>query len=409
MLKRFGLGKEVGLDKHFTRWTWMRAVLHRGWWLVASIYLVINADLSASQLVLIGVAQGIIALIFEVPAGVMADTISRKWSIIVSHLLMGTAMIATAFTKDFGLLVATQMLWGISWTFSSGADVAWVTDELNEPGLSSAVLVRSGKAQLTGTAAGLISIGSLAAFTSNRVAMITAGIAMIVLGVYVYAHFHETQFVPTKTKRWSASWSIFTRGLGLVRKSRAILVIFLATILVNGGEQVGRLYQRRLVDIGLTADPVIWFTVLSILSVLVGAVAFRVVEKHIEGTRTALRGYIFASAVGAVGLFVLGIAPEKITASIAILFVSGIATPLTNTISAIWVNRETGNDIRATVHSFLAQAEYLGEILLGTVIAITAIYADISLAILAGALLFAITVWLIWRYGSAKSQSNFST
>jgi hypothetical protein len=57
----------------FLRWIWWRAVLHNGWWLVTSVYLVVDADLSPSQLVLIGVAQGVIALVFEVPAGVVAD------------------------------------------------------------------------------------------------------------------------------------------------------------------------------------------------------------------------------------------------------------------------------------------------------------------------------------------------
>src|SRR5437763_1520359 len=104
---------------------WWRAVLHNGWWLVTSVYLVVDAGLSPSELVLIGVAQGVMALVFEIPAGVVADTISRKWSLVVSHVLMGTAMLATGLVTNFGALVATQMLWGLSWTFSSGADVAW--------------------------------------------------------------------------------------------------------------------------------------------------------------------------------------------------------------------------------------------------------------------------------------------
>jgi hypothetical protein len=41
---------------------------------------------------------------------------------------MGTAMIATGLVTDFGPLVATQMLWGLWWTFASGADVALPDD-----------------------------------------------------------------------------------------------------------------------------------------------------------------------------------------------------------------------------------------------------------------------------------------
>lgn len=121
----------------------MRAVLHRGWWLATSLYLVTMAGLSPFQLVFLGTAQNLVALCFEVPAGVMADVISRKWSVVLAHLLMGAAMVATGLVRSFPALVATQMLWGLSWTFSSGADVAWFTDELDQPDLTVRVLVAS--------------------------------------------------------------------------------------------------------------------------------------------------------------------------------------------------------------------------------------------------------------------------
>jgi len=62
----------------------MRAVFHHGYWLVTSLYLVVEANLSPLQLVFIGTAQGLTALASEVPTGVMADTISRKWSVVIS-------------------------------------------------------------------------------------------------------------------------------------------------------------------------------------------------------------------------------------------------------------------------------------------------------------------------------------
>lgn len=58
-----------------------------------------------------------------------------------------------------------------------------------------------------------------------------------------------------------------------MRRSRTILVIFAATCLVNGASEVGRLFQKRLVDIGLPSDPVLWFTALGIVTLMVGAAA----------------------------------------------------------------------------------------------------------------------------------------
>jgi MFS family permease len=396
-----------GLDAIFLRWTWWRALLHRGWWLVTSVYLVVDADLSPSQLVLIGAAQGAISLVFEIPAGVLADTISRRWSLVVSHVLMGTAMIATGLVTDFGALVATQMLWGLSWTFASGADVAWITDELDEPARIAVVLVRSGRADLTGAAAGLVSLGALASFTQRSTAMVLAGAAMLALGLYVVFRFGEQRFVRASTRRWSASWSILVRGSILVRRSRAILLMFAATFLVNGAAvAAGRLQARRLVDLGLPSDPVAWLTVLGVLTLLVGAAALRLVEPRVDDARMALNGYALACAAGAVGLVVLAGAPEEVSGSAAVLLFAGIALPLTRTLATIWVNRQTSSDVRATVHSFLAQAEYVGEIVCGLALAMVARFAGLSPALLASAGLFALTILLTRRLGTAARSSR---
>jgi MFS transporter, DHA3 family, tetracycline resistance protein len=304
-------------------------------------------------------------------------------------------MIATGLVTDFGPLVATQMLWGLSWTFSSGADVAWITDELDQPGHISVVLMRSGRAQLTGAAAGIVSIGALGSLLQRSTAMVFAGAAMLLLGLYVVFRFGEQRFVPASTRRWSASWSIFVRGSALVRGSRAILLMFAATFLVNGAAASGRLQPRRLVDIGLPTDPVVWFTALGVLTLLVGAAALRVVEAHIDGARTALRAYVVACAAGAVGVIGLAGAPEAVGGSAAVLLFAGIARPLTRTMATIWVNRRTSGDVRATVHSLLAQAEYGGVIVCGLAVAVVARLAGLFPALVTCAALFAVAIPLI--------------
>jgi hypothetical protein len=387
---------ELRLVTAYVRWIWWRAVLHRGWWLVTSVYLVVDAGLSSSQLVLIGVAQGAVALVWEVPAGVVADTVSRKWSLVVSHALMGTAMLATGLVTDFGAILATQMLWGVSWTFASGADVAWITDELDRPAWIAVVLVRAGRAQLTGAAVGLVALGLLARLTQRSTAMVGAGIAMLLLGLYVVFRFPERRFVATATRRWATSWSILARGSGLVRGSHAILLMFAATFLVNGAAAAGRLQPLRLVDLGLPTDPVLWFTGLGVLTLLAGAAALRVVERRLDA-ETALRDYALACAAGAAGALALAVAPEPVGASAGVLLVMGTGVPLTRTLSTIWVNRRTTSDVRATVHSFLAQAEYLGAIVGGLAIAGVAWLAGLSPALLACGALFALTILLIRR------------
>ena len=47
---------------------------------------------------------------------------------------MGTGMLITGLVTDFVPLMLAQMLWGLGWTFSSGADVAWIFDVEGEEG-----------------------------------------------------------------------------------------------------------------------------------------------------------------------------------------------------------------------------------------------------------------------------------
>ena len=386
------------------RWAWCRAALHRGWWVVTSVYLVADARLSASELVLVGVGQAVVALVFEVPAGVLADAFSRKWSLVVSHLLMGTAMMATGLVGEFVPLVVTQMVWGVSWTFASGADVAWISDELGEPARVSVVLLRSEQAQLTGTVAGLVGIGGLAWLTQRDTAMVLAGAAMLLLGLYVVVGFREHRFVPVRTRRWSASWSILRRGSALVRGSRVILAIFAATFLVNGvADAFGRLHPLRLVDIGLSVDPVAWLAALGVLMCLTGAAVLRMVQPHIDGIHTVRRGYLIACAVAAFGSAGLATAPEEITGSLAVFLAAG-ALPLTRTFGTIWVNRQTSSAVRATVHSLLAQAEYLGKITCGLAIAAIGRLGDLSIALVTCGALLAVAILLVQHFGSPRPE-----
>jgi MFS family permease len=384
------------LDLVFVRWTWCRAVLHRGWWLVTSVYLVLDARLPAAELVLIGVAQGAVALVFEVPAGVLADTVSRKWSLVVSHLLMGPAMAGTALVTGFWPVLATQLLWGLSWTFASGADVAWISDELADPARVPVVLVRAGRAQLTGAVAGMLGVGGLAWLTGPAPAMILAGAAMLLLGAVVVVGFPERRFVRAGTgRRFAASWAILRRGSAVVRHSRVLLVVFAATLLVNGvAGAFGRLYPLRLVDLGLPADPVAWLTVLGALTFLLGAAALRVVQPHIDGVHTVRRGYVVACGAAVAGALGLAAAPEEFSGSVAVL-VAASALPLTRTFGTVWINQRTGGDVRATVHSLLAQAEYVGAIACGLGVAAVARFAGQPLAFAACAALLAGTIVLV--------------
>jgi MFS family permease len=393
----------------FLQWTCMRAVFHRGYWLVTSLYLVVVADLSAFQLVFIGTAQGVTALAFEVPTGVMADTISRKWSIVIAHLVMGTSMLVTGLVTAFPALVMTQMLWGLAWTFSSGADIAWLTDELDRPDRVAGVLTASARWEQVGAAGGLVGFGALAWATGLGTSIVVSGVLMMVLGLFVVARFTEHNFTPTRRHYWRESVSIFRRGVDLARRDHEILLVFAATLLVNGAaEAFGRLFPKRLVELGFPEkpDPIVWLTALGLVTLAVGAVALRIVEARIDGVGVARRLYAAACFLGALGTIVLAQAPDDLTGMAGVLLMGGIALPVTRCVSIVWVNRRATSDVRATVQSFLAQAEYLGEIFLGVTLGILAQATSIAVALTGSCALIACAGALVARSRAGRPRSD---
>lgn len=386
-------------------WRCTRAVFHRGWWLVTSLYLVVEAGLSPFQLVAIGTAQHLTALAFEVPTGVVADTLSRKWSIVIAHALMGTGMLATGLVTSFPALAATQMLWGLSWTFCSGADVAWLTDELDQPERVAGVLTAAARWEQIGAAFGLVALGGLAWLTTLSTAIVIAGLAMWALGGFVTLRFPGRHFAPARSQRVREAVSILRRGIQLARGDREILLVFAATILTNGAADAwGRLFPKRLLELGLPhePDPIVWLTALGLANLALAALALRIVQARIDGVGTARRIYAAACLVGALGLLVFALASGYQVAIAGALLVQGIAWDVTRTVGVIWVNRRTTSDVRATVQSLLAQAEYVGEIFLGIGLGLLAQATSITAAMAGACALVAGAGALVARSRAAR-------
>lgn len=376
----------------FLRWAFLRAAFTRGYWLTTSVYLVVVAHLTPAELILIGTFQGVTVVIAEVPAGVLADTVSRRLSLVIAHVVMGAGMAMAGLVTAFPLLVVSQCLWGLGWAFSSGADVAWLTDELDRPDVVDGVLVAQARWGLSGTAVGIVSFGVLAWATTLSAAIVVSGVAIVLLGLVV-ARWPETGFTPADAgRRWRESASILRRGVALARADRVILTVIVATLLVNGAtEAYGRLLQQHVVALGLPAhpSPVMWFAALSLTGVALGAVALRIVEARIAGVGVAKRAYVLACVVGSLGMLLFAHAPNTATAVAGALLVSGIADPVIRATGIIWVNRRATSAVRATVHSQLSLAENAGEIVFGVSLALVARSASAAVALTCAAALLA--------------------
>lgn len=387
----------------FLRWTAMRAVCHRGYVLVSGFYFVVDARLSADQLLFLGTVVASTMLVSDVPTGVWSDTLSRKWPIVIGHGFLGAGMALSGLVTAFPLMVFTQVLWGLGWSCSSGADVAWVSDEMNRPHDIARILTARARWDLLGQATGMLVFGVLGWAVGLATAIVISGIAMSLLGAYVASRFTEEHFTPAREQRWSASLSIVSQGLALARRDQAVRLMLAATTIISGAGVISWLFPKHLVALGFPSNPLLWYTALGIVSLLAGVVALRVIEERIDGPGVARRTYMMSSFLGTIGLIVLAIAPGALIGSIGVLLWNGIAANVTRAISVVWVNWRATSDVRATVLSFLTQAETVGKSVSGLALAFVAAKGG-TLGALAASAVLAAVVGVVMARSSVDRQ-----
>jgi len=105
-------------------------------WTLSTLYFVDVASLNPLQLVLVGTVLEASVFLFEIPTGIVADLYSRKKSIVIGFVLIGLGFLLQGLVPHFVAILLAQALWGIGYTFTSGADSAWISDELGEDDLA---------------------------------------------------------------------------------------------------------------------------------------------------------------------------------------------------------------------------------------------------------------------------------
>ena len=170
----------------------------------SAIYQVTIVGLTPLQLVLVGTTLEVAAFIFEIPTGVVADVYSRRLSVIIGMFLISIGFVIEGSFPIFGFILAAQVLWGLGYTFTSGASQAWISDEIGEEFAGKAFL----RANQVGNIAALAGIASGMLIGSLRINLPIqlGGVGIALLGLFLVIKMPETGFKPALREDRS-SWS----------------------------------------------------------------------------------------------------------------------------------------------------------------------------------------------------------
>jgi DHA3 family tetracycline resistance protein-like MFS transporter len=88
--------------------------------------------LSMFQIGLLISVWPLFSLIFDIPTGAVADIYGRKFSVLIGVLLSSICFLILYFNSNYYVILTVMAFVGISFTFVSGANDAWITDLINK-------------------------------------------------------------------------------------------------------------------------------------------------------------------------------------------------------------------------------------------------------------------------------------
>jgi MFS family permease len=147
-------------------------------------------------------------VIFEVPTGIVADTVGRRASYLWGTVtLAGSTLLYVLLWQigaPFWQWAVVSLLIGLGFTFFSGAVEAWVVDALTATGFKGSLESVFGRGQIVMGAAmlaGSVAGGFIAQQTSLGVPFVLRGVILIVMFVVAFRLMHDVGFTPERTGR----------------------------------------------------------------------------------------------------------------------------------------------------------------------------------------------------------------
>lgn len=385
---------------------------------VNMVYFVEIIGLSPLQLVLVGtVLEGAI-LLFEIPTGVLADTIGRKVSIVTGWFIMAGGFLLVGIVPELWAVFIGQVLWGLGYTFTSGATEAWLADEIGED-LVGKINIESGQInRILGLIGSAISV-AIASVALN-LPIVIGGLMYLFLAVFLLFTMPETQFTP----RYKSSKSLetpfqsfiqtFQEGVKAVGKSPILLALLLVELFIGAAsEGYDRLSSAHLLKnfqippIG-ALQPVVWFGILNITGSLASFSMTAMLRKKLEvisqSYQLAARYLVLLHSLG-IAMVVMLALTGNFYAAIAAILVKGVMGALIFPLYNAWLVQNILPTTRATVISIVGQANAFGQVVGGPGIGAVG-NRSLRLAILLTALL---SIPALLLYTSAqKKQTVFS-
>lgn len=361
------------------------------------LYHVKVVGLDPLQLVLVGSVLEAVVFLFEIPTGFVADLKSRRLSVIIGYFLIGAGFLLEGLFPFFTAVLLAQVLWGIGYTFTSGAHQAWIADEIGEDRASKA-FVNGAKAGTLGEVIAIPLSMMIGYYFMINLPIIIGGISMVGLAVFLLLFMKEENFKPVQHESTS-TWQTLKMNMGemvhYTKASYLMRILFLISLFFGlYSEGFDRLWISHFLEEARLA-----YMTDANLVLLIGSIQFVVVLVSFISlhfiSRSSLHHQlhtIYASLLIGCVLIIASLTGFALSTSIIsllcfYLIIQGarsVMAPLEDT----WLNKIIpDSSTRATFFSVKGQFDAIGQISGGPAIGLIAANFSIKIAMIASALL----------------------
>ena len=364
-----------------------------------AIYYVSNAGLNPLELVLIGTIMEVSVLLFEMPTGLVADFFGRKRSLIIGIFILGIAHLLEGSFPAFWAIAIGSALWGFGWTFISGAEQAWIADELEGKGLDK-VFLKGAQFSSFGRFTGIIASVLLATIFSVQATIIIAGGLLLCLAIVAMMIMPETKFVSSASEGVSGITQMMTAikgGVSHIKGNTVLVSIAIITLLWGlASEGFDRLWGAQFIE-GFhlpEEQSIYWFGAFYAVAFLLNMAVLKVVELKVK--RRFATVLLVTNGILTISMLFFAFTGHFIVAVLlywAIAAMRNVNYPL----MSVMTNERLESKGRATALSMFGQLDALGQVAGGPLVGLIALYTSISGGIATSAILILPTLFLFWR------------
>ena len=315
------------------------------------------------------------------------------------------AFIISGSFPVFEVIALGSFIWGIGWTFISGAHEAWLADEVGESEAANLYL-QGQKLSSYGSFAGIAFAVVLGSMQINY-PFILAGLLFCLWSLFAWFAMEEANFKPVAAEHlgsFQKMGSTLKGGAKTIRGSSTLILLMVVGVVIGtfseGYDRLSTAHLLRSFDFPepFGFAPVVLFGAFVAIGNLLSIGLVNLTQRHVDTDEAKQIANMLSrlTALILIGVFLFAISGYvwlAIAMYVLLVPLRRVIDPLT----IAWLNQHIVSEVRATVISMHSQSDALGQMGGGPAIGLVGREFGLRIALASTALLLIPAVWLYQR------------